>query len=471
MKTPPALSPNRDDTLLTSPLALRLFHEVARDLPIIDFHNHLDVAGLAQDRTLPNLAQLWVAADPYKHRAMRIAGVPESEITGDGSDREKYDRWAATLPLALGNPLQAWARLELKRYFDLDLVLSPATAGQVWTEANARLAQPTHTSRGLLARGGVAVACTSDSLLDDLSAHASLARSDYEVRVLPSLRADDLTAIDSANYPAWLARLANLTDVAIRDYASFCAAVAVRLDAFDALGCRLADHALDDFRYASPVSPSDTATLFARRLAGEALDAGALLRLRSGLLVYLGGEYARRGWVLQLHLNAHRHTSTRLRKLAGPAGGYAALGNPTDIPALCALLDGLEQGPGLPRTVLYPLNPTDYAALATLTGSYAADGVPGLVQLGPAWWFNDHDIGIRQHLDVLSRYGLLATFIGMTTDSRSLLSMVRHEYFRRVLCAWLGEQASAGHVSADFETLAPVVRAVCHDNAARFLRL
>ncbi len=462
-----------DDALLTTPLARRLFHEVARDLPVIDFHNHLDPVALAEDRSFANFTRLWVATDPYKHRALRIAGVPEAEITGPAPDRLKFDHWAATLPLALGNPLHAWTRLELQRYFDLpaDLPLSPATADRVWTEVNALLASPSHSARRILARGGVAVACTSDLLLDDLSAHAALARSGYEVRILPSLRADDITAVESPGYLAWLARLGAATGVSINDYASFRAAVSARLDAFDALGCRLSDHALDDFRF-TPASEADTAALFARRLAADLLGPADLLRLHSGLLRHLGGEYARRRWILQLHLGAQRFTSSRLRRLVGPAGGYAGLGNPTDIPALCALLDALESSDaGLPRTLLYPLNPTDYAALATLTGSYVADGVPGLVQLGPAWWFNDHDLGIRQHLDALSRYGLLATFIGMTTDSRSLLSMVRHEYFRRVLCAWLGEQAAAGHLPDDFATLAPLVRALCHDNAARYLRL
>ena len=276
--------------------------------------------------------------------------------------------------------------------------------------------------------------------------------------------------LETAGYAAWIAELGAATGVTIGDFDTFRAAVTLRLDAFDALGCRLSDHALDDFCF-EPIGETATADLFGRRLAEETLAPAEQVRLRSGLLLYLGGEYARRGWIMQLHLGAQRRTSSRLRRLAGPAGGYAGMGNPVDIPSLCALLDGIEVAGGLPRTVIYPLNPTDYAALATLTGSFAADGVPGLVQLGPAWWFNDHDLGIRQHLDVLSRYGLLSTFIGMTTDSRSLLSMVRHEYFRRVLCAWLGEQAAAGHFPDDFENLTRLVRAVCHDNAARYLRL
>jgi glucuronate isomerase len=463
--------PSRDDDrLLTQPLARELFHGVARELPIIDYHNHLDALALAENHRFADLAELWVVADPYKHRAMRIAGVPEAEISGPASARQKFDHWAATVPLTLGNPLHAWTELELARTFDFTAPLSPATADTLWQAASARLASPTHSARGLVEQANTACLCTSDLLLDDLSAHAALARSGWKVKVLPSLRGDDLLAVDSPAFDQFLAALCRDSGAPLRDYDSFRAAVARRLDAFDALGCRLADHALNDFAY-EPADDSATAALFARRLASVSLSEREHLRLRSGILRHLGLDYARRGWTLQLHLGAQRRTSSRLRRLAGPFGGYASLGNPTDIPALCALLDDLESAGGLPRTILYPLNPVHFPALATLTGSFAADGVPGLVQLGPAWWFNDHDLGIRQHLDVLSRYGLLSTFIGMTTDSRSFLSLARHEYFRRILCQWLAEQAAAGHLPPDAPRLAPLVRAVCHDNAARQLRL
>jgi glucuronate isomerase len=464
------MSPRQDDRLLVLPLARRLFHEVARDLPIIDYHNHLDARALAENRRFTDLAELWVVADPYKHRAMRIAGVPEAEISGPGPARAKFDRWADTVPLTLGNPLHAWTELELARYFDFAAPLAPANADALWQTASALLSSPAHSARGLVEQTNTACLCTSDLLLDDLSAHAALARSGWKVKVLPSLRGDDLLAVDTPAFDQFLAALARDAGTTIRDYYGFLAAVAGRIDAFDALGCRLADHALNDFAY-EPTDDSTAADLFARRLHSSALSEREHLRLRSGILRRLGLDYARRGWTLQLHLGAQRRTSSRLRRLAGPFGGYAGLGNPTDIPALCALLDDLESAGGLPRTILYPLNPVHFPALATLTGSFASDGVPGLVQLGPAWWFNDHDLGIRQHLDVLSRYGLLATFIGMTTDSRSLLSLARHEYFRRILCQWLAEQAAAGHLPPDASRLAPLIRAVCHENAARQLRL
>lgn len=390
------------DFLLKTALARRLYHEHAAPLPIIDYHNHLDARALADDRAFENIAQLWVATDPYKHRAMRIAGVPERLITGDATDREKFDAWAATLPQTLGNPLFHWTALELKRYFGIDELLSRESAPSIWSRCNEQLRDADFTARQLIARANVECLCTSDALGDDLQAHAKLAASGFSTRILPSLRDPD--ALDGT-----------------------------RLDLFQQLGCRLADHAVTGFD-------------------SELLRASA-------------GEYARRGWILQLHIGAQRQTSTRLRHLAGPAGGYATIGSACDIAALCRFLDALEQENALPRTILYPLNPADYPALATLTGSFAEDGVRGKLQLGPAWWYNDHALGIRSHLDALASYGLLSSFIGMTTDSRSLLSMVRHEYFRRILCDWLGDQVETGAFPGDLDILGQLVRAIACENA------
>jgi glucuronate isomerase len=378
------------DFLLKTKTAWRLYHDHAEGLPIIDFHNHLSARDLADDRRFENITQLWIATDPYKHRAMRIAGVPERLITGDATDREKFDAWAATVPKTIGNPLFHWTALELKRHFDITEPLSPATAERVWDACSDRR----YTARQLISN--VECLCTSDRLTDDLSAHARLA--DFTTRVLPSVR--DAEMVD-----------------------------AKRFDEFQHLGCRLADHGTDNFQSLLP----------------------------------LAREYARRGWVMQLHFGAQRETSSRLRKLAGPAGGYATIGNSCDIPSLCRFLDDLEKEDCLPRTILYPLNPADYAAIATLTGSF-----PGKVQFGPAWWYNDHALGIRHHLDTLASYGLLSTFVGMTTDSRCLLSMVRHEYFRRVLCDWLGDKVEDGELPSDLGWL---VRAIAYENARQWILL
>lgn len=457
-----------EDFLLGTKPARQLYHEIAARLPIIDYHCHLDPRDLAGDRRFENIAQLWVTADPYKHRAMRLAGVPERAITGEASDREKFERWAATVPRVLGNPLHAWTALELKRYFELDEPLSAGSATRIWEACNALLAGPGFTARGLLARSGVNCVCTSDRLLDDLAPHSAASTDGAALRVRPSLRSDDIVAVGTPEFSAWVQALAGATGIAVIDFDSFRAAVACRLDAFAHAGCRLADHALDDFHYV-PTSDGDAAVLLGRQFRGEALGEREIVALRSALLRWLGLEYARRNWVLQLHLGAQRHTSSRLRRLAGPAGGYATIGTACEVPSLCAWFDELERAGGLPRVILYPLNPADFVPLATLTGSFAEDGVVGKLQLGPAWWFNDHASGMRAQLEAIANHSLLANFVGMTTDSRSLLSMVRHEYFRRVLCDWIGREVERGAFPNDFALLGTLVRAICHDNARQLL--
>ncbi len=459
-----------DDFLLRSRAARRLYHDYAKGAPIVDYHCHLDPADLATDRRYANLAQLWVTGDPYKHRAMRMAGVPEPDITGATADRAKFDRWAETVPQTLGNPLNHWTALELKRFFDVDEALSPATADKIWETGNARLATPGFSIRGLLARTGTACVCTSDRLLDDLSPHATLAGLGGGLRVLPSLRADDVVGVDAPEFTDWLRQLGAATGIAVKDYDGYRAAVRKRLDEFSRLGCRLADHGLDNFSH-EVVSEADVARLFARRLAGESLSAAELLRLRTGLLGFLGREYSQRKWIMQLHVGAQRRTSSRLRRLAGPAGGYSGIGPAVDVAALISWLDELEHAGALPRTILYPLNPADFVPLAVLAGSFVEEGVPGKLQLGPAWWFNDHAAGMRAQFDAMANYGLLSAFIGMTTDSRSALSMVRQEYFRRVFCDWLGEQVEGGALPSDLAELGGLVRDVSCDNARRFLSL
>jgi glucuronate isomerase len=456
------------DALLGTPLARELYHGTAKALPIIDYHCHLDPIALAEDRRYPDPDALLVADDPYKHRLMRLAGVPEAEITGAGADpRRRFRHWAATLPLALGNPLHHWSRLEFSRGLGIDEALGPDNADRLWDLACARLTEPGRSARGLLRGFGTEVVVTSDLLLDDLAAH-QVAKGTDSLRMLPSLRGDDLVAVANPSFTAWTQRLATRTGRSIANPADYRAAVEVRLDAFAALGCRIADHALDDCAFlACDEATSDL--LLRRRLAGEELPAEDALRLRSALLASAIGSYARRGWTLLLHVGAQRRTSSRLRRLAGPAGGYAGIAGPTDLAGLTALLDACEVAGGLPRCAIFPLNPADWAAAAVLTGSFAADGRPGLVQFGPAWWWDDHAVGIRSHLDLLSSHALLGTFIGMCTDARTVPSQIRHEYFRRLLCDWLGRKAAEGLLPGDAATLVPLVRACCHDNARRFI--
>jgi glucuronate isomerase len=421
------------DFLLKNKIAKRLYHDCAAALPVIDYHNHLSPSDIAEDRCFENLTELWVAHDPYKHRAMRIAGVPEALITGDCDPRTKFDSWAASFEKTAGGPLYHWSALELKRFFGIDKQLSSETADFIWEEVNEKLASPEYSAQSFLRKCNVETLCTSDLILDDLKNHREMQSSSMKATVLPSLRGDDILAVDSPGYLPWLKQLGERGRQSVNSYEDFCTALSVRLVDMDLCGCKLADHALDRFEYAA-VTSSETATLFAKRLKSEALTDNEIVKLKSGILLWLAANYQMRGWTMQLHIGAQRYTSSRLRKLAGASGGYAAAGSCCDISMLCTFLDYLESRDALPNTILYTLNPEDSAAFAILTGSYAEDGVQGKIQFGPAWWYNDHIMGMRNHFETLANYGLLSSFIGMTTDSRSLLSLSRHEYFRRILC-------------------------------------
>lgn len=459
-----------ENFLLRTTTARRLYHEHAASLPIIDFHSHLDARDLAEDRSFRDLAELWVEPDQYKHRAMRLRGVSERAITGDAAPREKFDQWASTVPHTLGNPLFHWSALELHRVFGITELLSPATANSVWEQANACLGAPTHTARQLLSAAKVELVCTSDRWLNDLSAHRDLARSGFPTQVLPSLRADDAFAIDEPGFAAWVGRLGDATGGRINDLEDYLQALSVRLAIFAGHGCSLSDHGLDRFDYC-PSTEAGASAAFRRALTGEAITASESREFRSYLLLRLGENYSRRGWVMQMHLGALRRTSSRLRRLAGSAGGFAAIGGATDMDALCRFFDDLEERDALPRVILYNLNPADNAAFAAVTGSFGEDGVRTKIQFGPAWWFNDQAYGIGQHLDAIAHIGLLSTFIGMTTDSRSLLSMSRHDYFRRILCNYLGEQANAGVAPDDLDFLGGYVRQIAYQNARDWLPL
>ncbi len=459
------------DWLLDTPLA-RTLYEAAAAFPTVDYHNHLSPDDLATDRRYDNLTQLWLANDPYKHRAMRMLGIPEAEITGSHDDRRLFDYWAHATPRLIGNPLHQWGRLELFRALGIESPLSPGSATQVWSTTRERLAQPDFTARRLVVNSGCVVACTSDRLLDDLTAHRALAQnaSNDETRVLPSLRGDDVLALGSEPGRPFLEALTERTGAAIHGFDALEAVIEEQLDHFAEHGATLADHGLDRIP-PTPSDPTSAAKLFETWCRGRPLNHDAQANLQVALLTALGRSYRRRGWAMLLHIGAQRQTSARLAQLAGPAGGYAAAGSSTDIAALAGLLNHLETHGALPRTVLFNLNPADNAAFATLTGSFTRDHAPGYVSWGPAWWYADHARGIVDHLENTANYGLLWNFPGMTTDARSPLSMHRHEYFRRLFCGWLGRQARDGLIPDDRPALQSLLRAVLVDNPARLLGL
>ena len=440
------------DFLLETPLARTLYHEYVEGLPIADYHNHLVPAELASDRRFSDIGQLWVASDPYKHRAMRLHGENEAVISGHASTREKFDAWARTLPHTLGNPLFHWSAMEMKNVFGLDEMPDPSCADKVWDACNERLKEDSFSTMGILRGFGVKVLSTSDDLLDDVTVHSS-ARGD--IKVTPSLRADSVLGFA----PAWLERLGSP-----KTLEEYLAAVDARLDVFSENGCRVADHALDDGWRFVLTDFETAAKLYA---AAEFAD----VRLKSFVLGHLACEYSRRGWAMLLHIGAQRFTSSRLRSLAGPAGGYASIGNTCDVKSLCAFLDSQDVKGELPKTGLFTLNPADNSALAVLTGSYSQDGVVGKVQFGPAWWYNDHFYGMTDQLENLAAYSLMPQFIGMTTDSRNVLSFSRHDYFRRILCNWLADKTLRGQFPADEAYLGHIAADISFNNAYNWFYL
>jgi len=456
-----------DNFMLGSPTGRTLYHECAAELPIVDFHCHIEPAWVAGDKTFNDLAELWVCHDPYKWRAMRINGISEQRITGDATAWQKFEAWATTVPQTVGNPLFHWSGQELKRFFDVDQMLSLQSAESIWLRCNERLRDPAFSTRGLLERLKVETLCTSDDVLDTLAPHSQMRRQSG-IQMLPSLRADRLIAVSDPGFRAFCIKLGNMTGIVVKDLESYEAAVRVRLDRFDALGCRLADVGLDQPVFAAP-GKGMSSRHFAKALDGGTLDTSEKAELQTALLLFLGEEYHRRDWAMQLHIGAQRTTSHRLQHRVGAAGGYACIGKSSDVGPLVAFLNHLEMRDALPRTVLYTLNPSDMDMYASVTGSFAQDGIVGKVQFGPAWWLNDNRDGIERQLKALSNMGLLSRHIGMTTDSRSLLSYSRHEYYRRILCSLIGSWVDMGELPRDMDLIFRLIRNLCYSNAKNWL--
>ena len=417
--------------LLKTKNAQRLYFEHAKTLPIIDFHNHVSVAEIANDRRFENITELWLASDPYKHRLMRICGVDEHFITGIAAPFEKFQKYCEVFPYLAGNPVYDWSRMELSSIFGIGEHPSKENAKYIYDKCGEMLASSEFSNNAILSRFHIEYQSPVATLLDDLSLFDGKS-------VAPSLRGDELLALT----PELMAKLTEKTGIAIADTDSYMQAVSVLLDSFDQKGCRFADHALDD-------------GFFETDTDGR----------KQELLLRLGTEYAKRGWTLLLHLDAKRKTSPRLAHLAGPAGGYAAVGGSFRISGLCDLLGKMEEQGGLPSTVLFPLNMNDQAPLAVVQGSFSEDGTPSKVQLGPAWWWCDHALGIENTLDCIASFGVVSRFIGMTTDSRSILSFVRHDYFRRLLCAWLDKQNTQRELEIPLEVQGKIIEKICYENA------
>ncbi len=459
-----------DDFLLDSPTAQALYHEYAARLPIIDYHCHVDPADdIAQNRRFENIAQLWLGGDHYKWRIMRAHGADERLITGgESTDYEKFMAFASALPKAAGNPVYHWAHLELRRYFDCALTLGPDTAREIWEICNAKLAG--HAVRDIIRHSRVEVIATTDDPADDLAWHDMLARDDaFETKVLPSFRPDKALAVDTPEFVAYMETLGRAAGMPIKTMDDVFAALHNRLDFFEALGCRAADHGLVYVPYAENAE-LDAPKLFAQAMRGEGLTIAETDAYKTALLLFLGRQYARRGWVMQLHYGVQRDINTVKFHRLGPDAGYDAINGFDSSRNIAALLNALERSDELPKTVLYSLNPGDDALLASLIGCFMESGTLCKVQQGSAWWFNDTKQGMEAQLTSLASRGLLGGFIGMLTDSRSFLSYTRHEYFRRILCNLLGRWVENGEYPGDMKILGDIVRDIGYYNPKNYFR-
>ena len=459
-----------ENFLLETKTAQRLYHEHASHQPIIDYHCHLPPADIANDRNFENLTQIWLEGDHYKWRAMRTNGIPERYCTGDASDWEKFEKWAQTVPYTMRNPLYHWTHLELKRYFGIDKILKPETAREIYEHATALLQQPGYSVRSLLRKMQVEVICTTDDPIDSLEHHQKIKADGFEIKVLPTFRADKALAIETESFLPYLQKLAAASGLSIGSYQQLQDALQQRHDFFHSQGCRLSDHGLETL-YAEDYSEEEIRRIFEKALAKQALSQQEVLQYRSALLRHLALMDHAKGWTQQFHLGALRNNNSRALRELGPDTGYDSIGDFDSARQLSRFLDKLDTSNQLAKTILYNLNPSQNEVYATMIGNFNDGSTPGKVQWGSAWWFLDQKDGMEKQLNTLSNMGLLSRFVGMLTDSRSFLSYPRHEYFRRILCNLIGRDVEKSELPAsEAQWLGQLVENICYNNAKQYFR-
>ncbi|MCI6660512.1 MAG: glucuronate isomerase [Peptoniphilaceae bacterium] len=444
----------------------RLYEQYARDLPIYDFHCHLNPQEIAEDKTWKNITEIWLGGDHYKWRAMRIHGVPEEKITGDADDFEKFEAFADTLDAAPGNPLYQWSHLELARYFGINRLLTKRNAREIYDEANARMAHL--SARQLIRESKVTHLNTTDSPTDDLRWHKKIRDdADFDVQVRPAFRPDPGFKPEQAGFTDFVQALSDAAQIPVKDLDDYEAAFRQRIDFFDSMGCKLADHGFNAFDYVA-TDRAEAARIFRDACAGQSVSLEEARRFRSYLIVFLAEEYAKRDWVMQMHIGALRNNNRKAFRSVGADAGFDSMGDWEMAEVLNGYLNDLEERDALPRVIVYNLNNKDNDVFASLMGNFAKAGVAAHVNYGSAWWFYDQKDGIEKQLTSYANFGLLGHFPGMVTDSRSFLSYTRHDYFRRVVCNLLGRWIES-HMIPDEETLLKkLVQGICYENALAF---
>lgn len=456
--------------LLETETARKLFFEYAKDMPIFDYHCHLPVQEIADDRRFGNITQLWLSGDHYKWRALRANGISEEYITGNKSDRDKFKSWAQTVPYTLGNPLFQWTHYELRQYFGIQDVLKPETADKIWEKCNSLLAQDSFSARQLIKRSNVKALCTTDDPIDTLECHKRIRADDtFDVKVLPTFRPDRALEVGHEMFRDWVEKLGYITSIAIKTLDDYREALAHRIDDFHEVGCRLSDHSLSGDCYLAS-NEAELKSIFLKGLGNSSPTLEEQIKFRSAVLIYLGKEYAKHGWAMQLHLGAMRSVNTRMFGSVGINTGFDTIADSHFATQLAHLLDAMDISGSLPKTIVYCLNPRDNYMLAAMMGNFQND-MPGKMQFGSAWWFNDHEDGMIEQMKALANVGLFSRFVGMLTDSRSFISYPRHEYFRRIMCNLVGNWVEKGDIYPDIEFLGEIVKGVCFNNIKNYLKV
>jgi glucuronate isomerase len=458
-----------DNFLLKSETARTLYHDYAKEMPIIDYHCHLPPDQIAENRQFENLTQIWLYGDHYKWRAMRANGINEKYCTGNASDWEKFEQWAATVPYTMRNPLYHWTHLELLRYFDIDILLNKDTAREIYDECSAKLKQPDYNVRSLLTKMNVKVICTTDDPIDSLEYHKQISDSGFDIKVLPTFRPDKaMLLIDSpSDFQQYLSKLSETSGLgSISSYEELLAALQNRHDFFASMGGRLSDHGLEHIY--SSFDEAAAKQAFAAAIKGDVPTAEQSLAFKSVLLYDLAKMDHAKSWTQQFHLGALRNNNARMLRELGPDTGWDSIGDYSQAQALSKFLNKLDSTDQLAKTILYNLNPGDNEVMATMIGNYNDGTVAGKMQFGSGWWFLDQKDGMEKQMNALSNMGLLSRFVGMLTDSRSFLSYPRHEYFRRILCNLIGNDVENGELPNDIQWLGKVVSDISYNNAKNY---
>ena len=456
------------DFLLSTDMAKTLYHDYASQVPVLDYHCHINPQEIAENRKFENITQVWLGGDHYKWRQMRSNGVEEKYITGDASDREKFQKWAETMPKLIGNPLYHWSHLELKTYFGYEGYLNGDTAEEVWNLCNAKLQQDSMTVRNIIKQSNVTLICTTDDPIDSLEWHKKIKEDDtFDVQVLPAWRPDKAMNIEKPDFAAYMGKLSAASGIEVKDLASLKEALKNRMDFFAANGCSVSDHGLEYVMY-FPADDAEVDAILKKALAGEALTKEEQAKYKTAFMLFVARQYNRLNWVMQLHYGCKRDNNAYKFQQLGPDTGFDCINDYTPCAQLADFLNALSSTDEIPKTIIYSLNPNDNASIGTIIGCFQGPGVAGRIQQGSAWWFNDHKTGMTDQMTSLANLGCLGNFIGMLTDSRSFLSYTRHDYFRRIMCELIGGWVDNGEYPADMKSLKEIVEGISYYNAVKY---